>query len=178
MSVQNNPKVQLLRLSIAAESVITAEQAHILQAFQRCLDLRDKYMLKSRQRLGDDPRDYDGDFDGVDDEHADPSGLKPDVDPATNQPPAQQFKPWRIYPKPPPPTWHSKSKEVLSHGESETGGDAFRFEECEIPGSHPWNFRIDDKGVFQVYEADDDGKRGWFNIDVAPLKTHSKTRKV
>ncbi|KAJ7038027.1 hypothetical protein C8F04DRAFT_1232323 [Mycena alexandri] len=30
-----------------------------VQSFQSCLELRDKYILKSRQRLGDDPRHYD-----------------------------------------------------------------------------------------------------------------------
>jgi hypothetical protein len=28
----------------------------------------------------------------------------------------------------------------------------FVFEECEIPGGHPWCYEIDDKGVYQVYK--------------------------
>ncbi len=113
-------------------------------------------MLKSRQRLGDDPRDYDGDFEGVDDDHADVARFRSDVDPATNQPPAQETKPWKIYPKPPSPAWHWRSKEVLNRGKDE--GGTFHFEECEIPGSHLWTFKIDEKGVCQVYESDDKEK--------------------
>lgn len=139
--------------SIAAEAIITPEQAQQLQALQKCLDLRDKYMFRSRQRLGDDPRDYDGVFQGIDGDHAGVTGFRPDVDPTTNQTAAEQpFKPWKIYPKPPPPTWHPKSKEAISHGENERG-DGFRFEECEIPGSHPWTFQLDEKGVYQVYDV-------------------------
>ncbi|KAF9448708.1 AMP deaminase [Macrolepiota fuliginosa MF-IS2] len=161
-------------LAASAEPAITAEQAHLLQTFQRCLDLRDKYMLKSRQRLGDDPRDYDGEFEGVGDEHADVSGQKPDVDLATNRPTPHSFNPWKIYPKPPPPAWHWKSKEVLSHDDDKTSGRGFRFEECEIPGSHSWNFRIDEKGVFQVYEADDEGKKEKFEpaFDIPDIREY------
>lgn len=147
-----------MNLLLAAEFTITSEHTQLLQAFQKCLDLRDKYMMKSKQRLGDDPRDFDGDFGGVDDDHADVASLKFDVDPSTNQPPAQQFKPWKIYPKPPPPAWHWRSKEVLSHDKDGVDDEPFRFEECEIPDPHSWTFRIDEKGVFQVYEVDDKEK--------------------
>ncbi|KAG9119340.1 AMP deaminase, partial [Ceratobasidium sp. 392] len=43
---------------------LTAELKELYNSFQRCLDLRDKYMSVSLQRLGDDPRDYDGVFTG------------------------------------------------------------------------------------------------------------------
>lgn len=114
--------------------------------------------MKSRQRLGDDPRDHDGEFGGVDEEHADVCGQRPDIDHTTNQPLAEQpFQPWKIYPKPPPPHWHWKSKEVLSHDETE--GDGFQFEACDIPAEvHPWTYEIDSKGVYQVYETSEDGK--------------------
>ncbi|KAL0957392.1 hypothetical protein HGRIS_001193 [Hohenbuehelia grisea] len=39
------------------EPLITPEMEAIFRAFEKCLDLRDKYMLKSRQRLGDNPKD-------------------------------------------------------------------------------------------------------------------------
>ncbi|KAJ6528507.1 hypothetical protein B0H19DRAFT_1333952 [Mycena capillaripes] len=48
--------------TLAPESVTTSELMPLLQSFRRCLELRDKYLLKSRQRLGDDPRHYDGKF--------------------------------------------------------------------------------------------------------------------
>lgn len=142
------------------EPFITPEQAQLLQYFQKCCELRDKYMCKSRQRLGDDPRDYDGDLDGIDEEHADVCGQRPDIDHTTNQPLADPpFKPWNIYPKPPPPAWHWKSKEVYNRDGTPTDGDGFEFEACEIPESHPWTFEIDDKGVYQVYEASEDGQK-------------------
>lgn len=133
-------------------------------------------MLKSRQRLGDDPRDYDGEFEGIDEEHADVCGQRPDVDVVSNKPPAQEpFKPWKIYPKPPPPFWHWKSKEVLSH-DDENSGDGFCFEDCEVPGPHPWNFMIDDKGVFQVYGTSDDVQKGESPMDFHVLENiDSKT---
>jgi AMP deaminase len=130
-----------------------AEQAQQLQALQQCLDLRDKYMLKSRQRLGDDPRDYDGVFPGVDNANAGVSCFRPDMDISANPTPSvQPFEPWKIYPKPPRPQWHPQSKAALNHTEDELG-DGFLFEECEIPGEHSWSFKLDDKGVYQVYEV-------------------------
>ncbi|EKM79533.1 hypothetical protein AGABI1DRAFT_120906 [Agaricus bisporus var. burnettii JB137-S8] len=134
-------------------SIALAEQVHQRQALQTCLDLRDKYMFKSRQRLGDDPRDHDGVFPGIDNTHATVSGFRPDMDTSANSSPsALPFKPWKIYPKPPPPTWHPHSKEALNHSKDELG-DGFRFEDCEIPGEHPWSFQLDQKGVYQVYEV-------------------------
>ncbi|CAK5277411.1 unnamed protein product [Mycena citricolor] len=116
---------------------VTPELAQLFQSFQRCLQLRDKYILKSRQRLGDDPRHYDGSFPGLDDMHADP--------------PARP-EPWKIYPKPPPPHWHWTDTAVVStDGQSDPKGDNFRFEDSTIPGSHPYTFQIDEKGVIQVY---------------------------
>ncbi|KAF8158002.1 hypothetical protein B0H34DRAFT_657112 [Crassisporium funariophilum] len=141
----------------AAEPVVNAELAHLLQSLQKCLELRDKYMLKSGQRLGDDPRDYDGHFQPLDDEHADVSGMRPDVAIHTNrknvkEPPLER---WNIYPKPPPPHWHWKDKDkvVSTDDKSRPGYDEFKLEECPIPGEHDgWSFGIDTKGVFQVYE--------------------------
>jgi AMP deaminase len=121
-------------------------------------------MLKSLQRLGDDPRDYDGHFMGLDDERADVSGVRPDADYAANCPPASPFEPWKVSPRPPPPHWHwtDKEKVVSSDGRYTAKEDGFRFEDCVIPGPHPWRFDIDDKGVYQVYgnmEGDSDVRR-------------------
>ena len=129
---------------------------HLLQSLQKCLELRDKYMIKSLQRLGDDPRDYDGHFKPLGDDYADVSGVRPDVptpsswDDVESQ--ANAFKPWNIYPKPPPPHWHWKDKEVVSQDGTKNDDDDFDFAKCEIPGAHEgWTYSIDMKGVFQVF---------------------------
>ena len=150
-------KTLLVSLSSALlESVITSntEYANLLQSFQKCLDLRDKYMFKSRQRLGDDPRHHDGYFPGLDDHLSDVSGVRPDANFIDNQPPSHSFKPWKIFPRPPPPHWHWSATEkiVSSDGTSKASKDEFRFEECEIPGPHLWTYELDDKGVYQVYD--------------------------
>lgn len=139
-----------------AETVITSD---LYQSFQKCLDLRDKYMVKSRQRLGDNPRDHDGRFPGLDDKIADVHGARPDADFRKNDPPPSPFDAWKIYPSPPPPHWHWTDKEKVVSGErnSARGSDEFVFEDCSIPGLHPWHFEIDDKGVFQVYEKSEGG---------------------
>jgi len=109
-------------------------------------------MFKSRQRLGDDPRDYDGEFEGLPEEHVEVYGRRPDVDAATERFRVESpFAPWKIYPEPPLPTWHPKNKEVLKY-KNVNGEESFKFEACEIPESHPWTFEIDDKGVYQVYD--------------------------
>jgi AMP deaminase len=137
------------------EYSINVEQASLLRSLQRCFELRDKYMLMSRQRLGDDPRDYDGYFQPLGDDYADVSGVRPDFPPhRVAQTQQNKFEPWKIYPKPPPPHWHWKDKGVVSaDGTTKAGEDEFTFEDCEIPGAHDgWSFAIDVKGVFQVYD--------------------------
>ena len=140
----------------STESVTSDEQARLLQSLQRCLDLRDKYMLNSGQHIGDDPRDYDGHFQPPNDEHAGVSGIRPDVaiDAAKSQSQPKLFEPWNIYPEPPPPHWHGKDHEAVVSIESTINSwhDKFNFDDCTIPGEHPgWSFGIDVKGVFQVY---------------------------
>lgn len=116
-------------------------------------------MVKSHQRLGDNPRDHDGHFPGLDDKIADVQGARPDADFRKNNPPPSPFEAWKIYPQPPPPHWHwtDKEKVVSGDGDSARGGGNFAFEECTIPDVHPWHFEIDDKGVFQVYEKSEGG---------------------
>lgn len=63
----------------AVHSVLTQDSS----SFARCLDLRDKYIALSYQRLGDNPRDHDGQFSGFSPPAAaDVYGLKADADPA------------------------------------------------------------------------------------------------
>ncbi|KAK0487740.1 hypothetical protein IW261DRAFT_1558788 [Armillaria novae-zelandiae] len=140
------------------ETVLSSELVHLFQSFQRCLELRDKYTRRSCQRLGDNPRDYDGYFEGLDDELADVNGVRPDAGLPARSSPGDARLParWRVYPSPPPPHWHwTDDKEAVSvDGGYGGSGKEFRFEECDVPGDHDWDFRIDDKGVFQVYEPD------------------------
>lgn len=133
----------------AAPVIPNPETMHIIEALEKCLVLRDKYIKRSLQRLGDNPRDYDGQFSGFDDAHASAPGVRPDIDIKTNSPPSSVPNKWDIYPPPPPPFWHY-------HGQSNPGEKPldvdFEFSKCDIPGEHPFEFEIDDKGVYQVYE--------------------------
>ena len=114
-------------------------------------------MCKSRQRLGDDPRDYDGHVKPFEEEYSDVSGVRPDTpfphDAESRPENGPEFEPWRIYPKPPPPHWQWKDKTVVTaDGYSRTGCD-FDMEDCIIPGPQEgWSFALDEKGVYQVYD--------------------------
>lgn len=153
-------------------STISAELRELYSSFQSCLDLRDKYMRLSRQRLEDDPRSYDGEF------------WCDDVDPSSSSatPPSQgadgsndhirraeaPFPPWKIYPEPPRPHWepapssaHSlpDSAWKVSEGEDKPQKkNEFVFGECELPGrvetgsGRGWDFEMDERGVYQVYD--------------------------
>jgi AMP deaminase len=151
------------------ETPITSELASLFQSLQRCLDLRDKYMIKSHQRLGDNPKDHDGHFPGLDDGIADVSGVRPNAEFESNNPPPSPFKPWRVYPPPPPPHWHwtDKEKVVSAEGNSARTDGEFIFEDCAIPEPHSWEFDIDDKGVFQVYKTIQ-GREGFLECAFKP----------
>jgi AMP deaminase len=144
--------------------------ATLFRSFGRCLDLRDKYMVKSRQRLGDNPSDYDGHFWGLVDEGiAEVSTVRPDLNFESAQPRPSPFQPWNIYPPPPPQQWHRMDEEKLVPVD---GNNPYRtrsefvFEDCRIPGPHHWNFSIDERGVFQVYE---DVKSGTISSESANI---------
>ncbi|ETW81907.1 hypothetical protein HETIRDRAFT_475429 [Heterobasidion irregulare TC 32-1] len=170
-SVANNVTMSLLPPTLEAERNMGSEFQHLFELFRKCLELRDKYMAISLQRLGDNPRDYDGTFTGLEDSMADVSGIRPDADllQSHQAPGTEQLKPWRIYPKPPPPHWHwtAKQKAVSSTviPNADDHNEEFNLAACDIPGSHQWNFELDSKGVFQVYhniEVED--KKPIFNI--------------
>ncbi|KAI0369372.1 AMP deaminase [Pilatotrama ljubarskyi] len=136
------------------EPPIPPENVPIFEALERCLDLRDKYMRVSGQKLGFNPRDYDGLFTGLDDEVSTVSGVRPDVDWTSRPAPKSPFKKWRIYPRPPPPHWHWKGKQTVVPSNSThdvSAEEEFDFSACEIPGPHEYEFSIDDRGVYQVY---------------------------
>ncbi|OJA07507.1 hypothetical protein AZE42_09220 [Rhizopogon vesiculosus] len=151
--VANLPEVLRLYMS-TVDTMITPEFASVAQSFQRCLKLRDKYITKSLQRLGDNPRDHDGVFHGVTEGLADVSGVKPDANLSLAASTESLHGPWTIYPKPPPPHWRFTAKEtIISAGGRVTPEDQFNLSQCEIPGNHEWEFEIDDKGVYQVYSS-------------------------
>jgi AMP deaminase len=113
-------------------------------------------MFKSRQRLGDDPRDHDGHLEDYSEDHADVFGVRTDAAPPgldASSGSATAGEKWKIYPKPPPPHWHWRQDQVISaDGAKHVPGDSFKFEECHIPGEIPgMDFKLDTKGVFQVH---------------------------
>ncbi|RIB14230.1 hypothetical protein C2G38_2248372 [Gigaspora rosea] len=101
---------------------IQGELETIHTDFQKCLELRDKYMELSLQRLGDNPKDKDSWV------------IYP-------RPPKPTWE------KPQSP--YSSHKQ---HREKATVGEDFRFEDCLIPEEHKFLYAIDDNGVYQVYE--------------------------
>ena len=131
-----------------------SEYGPIFESFRKCLELRDKYMRVSGQMLGFNPKDHDGHFTGLDEGIADVSGVRPDVDLTSNHEPTSTFQPWRLYPHPPPPHWHWAEKGAVHHTPSEFEDEEFIFENCEIPGPDPngWDFEVDERGVYQVYD--------------------------
>ncbi|KAI0269947.1 AMP deaminase [Gloeopeniophorella convolvens] len=151
---------------IAMPPELTPEFKHLFELFRKCLELRDKYIAVSNQRLGDNPRDHDDAFHGLPEGAADARGVRPECV-SSYQPGEEQFKPWRIYPRPPPPHWHwTAGQELVSTGgEKVLGHEKFDYSKCEIPEEHEWEFEIDDKGVFQVYrDAKAKDKKPVFDI--------------
>ncbi|KAF8517415.1 hypothetical protein BU17DRAFT_91874 [Hysterangium stoloniferum] len=127
---------------------LTAELKGMFDSLQKCLDLRDKYIRVSCQRLGDNPKDHDGVFAGFENDAGEVAGIKPDAPLDSLCPPSEdKFPRWKIYPRPPPPHWHYKSHSVSA----ENGDEIFDFPQCQIPDADFWNFKMDEKGVFQVY---------------------------
>lgn len=153
----------LRTLQANAAEHITAELQALYASFQRCMDLRDKYMTLSRQRelplasqrrrsaltpplagLEDNPANYDGVY-------------KPDGPPAQHP----TFKPWEIYPPPPSPHWkerdpYSESTETTEEiAERERARRAFHWDRVVIPGreekKEKKRYEIDSNGVYQVY---------------------------
>jgi AMP deaminase len=138
--------------------VITAEITRILASVSRCLDLRSKYLVSSLQRLGDNPRDHDGVFHGLPPSSAGVASVLPDADPTTfsQLPTHSAFEPWKVYPRPPEPHWQERASgdKVLKGHRAAPERETFEYKECEIPGKHEWAFKIDDRGVFQVYGSE------------------------
>ncbi|KAH9878985.1 putative zinc finger protein [Plenodomus biglobosus] len=124
-----------------SDSNVTAELSAIYTNVQKVLDLRHKYIRLSLQRNFDNPKDEPG---------------------------------WRIYPPHPEPVWNDSSKErrnASSSLQSSTileptdppkpprkmgtniGEDFYLDDLLPVPGPGEMSFRLDDGGVFQVYET-------------------------
>ncbi|KAF9220932.1 AMP deaminase [Gyrodon lividus] len=155
--VEDEDKVRTAEPQLQMQASITPEMARTFELFQRCLELRDKYITKSLQRLGDNPRDHDGHFRGIVEGFADVSCVKPNVDFTNAHALKSPYQPWEIYPRPPPPHWHfSVKKDVFTaDGHVASRDDEFEFTKCQIPGPQSWEFEIDDKGVYQVLAGAD-----------------------
>ena len=133
---------------------MTNELKSLYQALQDCLDARDLFMKLSRQRLGDNPRDHDGKFTGIDEQYQDVAGIRPDADITGMKNPEKKFDPWTIYPKPPSPHWHWKGKKPEAPGSPTWNAESdFVFSNCKIPGPDQNVFDIDSAGVYQVYRT-------------------------
>ncbi|KAF2831548.1 AMP deaminase [Ophiobolus disseminans] len=123
------------------DSSVTAELSAIYTNVQKVLDLRHKYIRLSLQRSFDNPKD----------------------DPA-----------WRIYPPHPEPVWNDFSKERRNASSSmqnsgilepteppkpprkmgtNIGEDFYLDDLLPVPGSSEMSFRLDEGGVYQVYET-------------------------
>lgn len=128
-------------------------------------------MSLSRQRLGDNPRDYDGVFHGVDGDQRGVATVPPVLSQGDFEQPTTKFKPWVIYPPPPPRHWkkdkEGKTVEINSTVKS-TVGDNFEFKKCEIPGEDSRVFELDKRGVYQVF-ADLSGMIGILRLTFMAL---------
>ena len=144
---------------------------------QTCIELRDKYIRLSCQRLEDNPINYDGDFAPPKDStstSASHPNFREEVSSATTDPLLQEPRKgnlpsnlhssrdgdsllnlprWHIYPKPPKPHWESRDPfAVQITSESSPEQQEFNFSDCEIPGEHPFVYEMDKQGVYQIYE--------------------------
>jgi AMP deaminase len=123
------------------DSSVTAELSAIYTNVQKVLDLRHKYIRLSLQRNFDNPKD----------------------DPA-----------WRLYPPHPEPVWNDSSKQRRNASSSMQNsgvleptevpkpprkmgtniGEDFHMDDLlPLPGVSEMSFRLDEKGVYQVYET-------------------------
>ncbi|CAO3677841.1 unnamed protein product [Umbelopsis ramanniana] len=115
-----------------ADDDISNELQKLYTNFQRCLDLRDKYMEASCQRPFDNPKDQD-DW---------------EIYPA---PPAPSW------PLPPPEELQRRKERELAREADPVGfvGSEFDYNHCKMPKEDEYIYKLDSTGVFQVYESSD-----------------------
>ncbi|WWC86266.1 AMP deaminase [Kwoniella dendrophila CBS 6074] len=156
------------------EQGIGSELEQLYASFARCLDLRDKYLELSNQRLGDNPKDHDGTFHGFTPKSSgDVMGLKAEVQQDTCEGSSaaenDELPTWNIYPPPPPPHWRWKpsNEGVMPEPTSSDGTtqdtaasssqqpQSFKVEDCVIQEEDKQHvFHLNDEGVFTVYLED------------------------
>ncbi|GAA5978192.1 hypothetical protein JCM11641_001130 [Rhodosporidiobolus odoratus] len=149
---------------------ITAELRALYASFQRCVDLRDKYMALSRQRLEDNPANYDGDFTSS----SSPSYASTSSTLPVNLP--ENFKKWMVYPPPPDPHWKERDPFAFDSAETteaiaerEAKRRKFQRETVDIPQKEKEGtrrrFALDKNGVYQVYdEADVESSKPLYTV--------------
>lgn len=117
-------------------------------------------MSVSRQRLEDNPLNYDGTFNPARDSTSTSTSLDlaPEELQSANQVP--KFNKWEIYPPPIPPHWNVGDGDPFApsrkHPEPYQPPD-FKMSECSIPEAHSFTYQMDTKGVFQVYDHKESG---------------------
>lgn len=106
-------EANMLTTMFYLDEAVTAELRQLYGALQKCLDLRAKYMFRSRQRLEDDPRNRDD------------WKIYPPPPPPS----------WPL-PSPEELARRKKMEEARQANPVEAVGSDFIWEECEIPGGH------------------------------------------
>ncbi|CAG8723270.1 15006_t:CDS:10, partial [Racocetra persica] len=109
---------------------VQVELEAIYTDFQKCLELRDKYMKLSLQRLGDNPKDKESWV------------IYPQPPKPTWEKPQSQYESHKQY----------KEKKAV--------GEDFKFDECNIPEEHDFLYALDKHGVYQVYETQECLEKG------------------
>ncbi|KAI9268906.1 hypothetical protein BDA99DRAFT_435247 [Phascolomyces articulosus] len=115
------------------DAAVTAELRGLYETLQTCLDLRERYMYRSCQRLEDDPRNSD-----------DWNIYPPPPPPSWPLPPPEEIARRK-----------AKEKEREADPVAAVGSD-FSFDQCEIPPAHEYTFGMGSEGFYQVYQTEND----------------------
>ncbi|GAB5591473.1 AMP deaminase [Umbelopsis nana] len=123
-------KTHIMKMLRETDDDISNELQKLYTNFQRCLDLRDKYMEASCQRQFDNPKDQD----------------EWEIYPPPPSP---------SWPLPPPEELQSRKERELAREADPAGfvGSDFDISQCKIPEADQFIYELDDTGVFQVYET-------------------------
>lgn len=115
-------------------------------------------MRLSRQRLEDNPANYDGLYSGTPLSATTIPLPSNDIAPLRDSP---NFNPWEIYPPPPSPHWKERdpyseaTETTIEIEEREAKRREFCWEKVRIPGKEVEGkrkgFELDGNGVYQVY---------------------------
>ncbi|KAI8970397.1 hypothetical protein BDF20DRAFT_891020 [Mycotypha africana] len=115
------------------DEVITKELRELYCTFQKCLDLREKYMVQSRQRLEDNPKNKD-----------DWEVYPPPPPPSWPLPAPEELARRR-----------QREKEREADPIAAVGKD-FEIDHVKIPGEHEYVYGIGTDGFYQVFKTEED----------------------